>query len=97
VVVRNCTKDEGWPFGAVLQGKASNHLKLLWAKVMVVSVEEKAYEICQVWIKKMSGSKPRLTCRKKKDGIKTRDDSRLWDKLGGYLLTLRVVSGIHVA
>jgi len=21
VVVRNCTKDEGWPFGAVLQGE----------------------------------------------------------------------------
>ena len=36
--VRNCTKDEGRPFEAVLQGKASNHLKLLWSKAMVVSV-----------------------------------------------------------
>jgi hypothetical protein len=65
VVVCNCTKDEGRPFGVVLQGKASNRLKLLWVKVMVVSVEEKAHKMCQVWIKKMSGSKPRLKCRKK--------------------------------
>jgi hypothetical protein len=39
--VCNCTKDEGRPFEAVLQGKASNHLKLLWSKAMVVSVGEK--------------------------------------------------------
>ena len=29
------------PLGAGLQEQASNHLKLLWAKAMVVSVEEK--------------------------------------------------------
>jgi hypothetical protein len=40
--VRNCTDDEGRPLGAGLQEQASNHLKLLWPKVMVVSVEEKA-------------------------------------------------------
>ena len=40
--MRNCTKDEGGPLGAGLQEQASNHLKLLWPKVMVVSVEEKA-------------------------------------------------------
>jgi len=40
--VRNCAKDEGRPFEAALQGEASNHLKLLWSKAMVVSVEEKA-------------------------------------------------------
>jgi hypothetical protein len=28
--------------GAVMQVKASNHLKLLWSKAMVVSVKEKA-------------------------------------------------------
>jgi len=37
-----CTKDEGRPLGAVMQVKASNHLKLLWSKAMVVSVKEKA-------------------------------------------------------
>jgi hypothetical protein len=40
--VRNCTKDEGRPLGAGLQEQVSNHLKLLWSKAMVVSVEEKA-------------------------------------------------------
>jgi hypothetical protein len=34
VIARNCTKDEG----ADLQEKASNRLKLLWPKAMVVSI-----------------------------------------------------------
>ena len=38
---RRCMEDEGRPLGAGLQEQASNHLKLLWSKVMVVSVEEK--------------------------------------------------------
>jgi hypothetical protein len=32
---------EGRPSGAALQGEASNYLKLLWLRAMVVSVEEK--------------------------------------------------------
>ena len=36
--VRNCTKDEGRPLEAILQGRASNHLQLLWSKAMVVRV-----------------------------------------------------------
>jgi hypothetical protein len=95
--VRNYTEDEGRPFEAALQGEASNHLKLLWPKAMVVSVEEKAHKMCQVWIKKMSESEPRMTCRNVKDDIKTRVVSRSWDELGRYLLTVRAVSGIHVA
>ena len=39
---RGCTGDEGGSLGAGLQEQASNRLKLLWAKAMVVSVEEKA-------------------------------------------------------
>lgn len=93
----NCTKDEGRPFEAVLQGEASNHLKRLGSKALVVSVEDKAHMMCQVWTKKMSVSEPRMTCRNVKDDIKTRVASRFWDELGGYLLTVRVVSGIHVA
>ena len=38
----NCARDEGRPLGADLQELASNHLKLLWSKAMVVSVEEKS-------------------------------------------------------
>ena len=42
LAVRNCMKDGGRPSEAALQGEASNHLKLLRAKSVVVSVEEKA-------------------------------------------------------
>ena len=81
--MRNCTKDEGRPFEAALQGEASNHLKLLGSKASVVSVEEKAHKMCQVGTKKMSESEPRMTRRNVKDGIKTRVASRSWDELGG--------------
>jgi len=42
MAARNCAKDEGGPLGVGLQEQASNHLKLLWSKAMVVSVEEKS-------------------------------------------------------
>jgi hypothetical protein len=48
-VPRGCIKDEGGPLGAGLQEQASNHLKLLWSRAMVVSVKEKA------WHKTVSG------------------------------------------
>ena len=35
------TKDEGRSLGAAMWMEASNHLKLLWSKAMVVSVKEK--------------------------------------------------------
>jgi len=38
---RGCTGDEGRPLGVGFQEQASKHLKLLWSKAMVVSVEEK--------------------------------------------------------
>ncbi len=96
--VRNCTKDEGRPFGAAWQAEAPNHLKLLWSKAPVVSVEEKAHTMCQVETRKMSESEPRVTRRNfARDGIKTRVASRSWDELGGFLLTGRAVSGVHVA
>lgn len=37
-----CIRDEGGPLGAAMQAEASNHLKLLCTKAMVVSVKEKA-------------------------------------------------------
>jgi len=36
-----CTGDEGRPLGAAMQVEASNHLKLLRTKALVVSVKEK--------------------------------------------------------
>ncbi|MGD9138026.1 MAG: hypothetical protein PVH42_14770 [Desulfobacterales bacterium] len=41
-VPRSRSEDEGGPLGAGLQEQASNHLKLLWSKAMVVSVGEKS-------------------------------------------------------
>ena len=37
-----CARDEGGPFGAALQGEASNRHELLQPKAAVVSVVEKA-------------------------------------------------------
>jgi len=46
--LRSCKGDGGRPFEAALQGEASNRLKLLWPKAMVVSVGEKAHKMRQV-------------------------------------------------
>ena len=40
--VRNCTRDEGGPFGIGNQLLISSHRKLLWSKATVVNVAEKA-------------------------------------------------------
>ena len=40
--LRNCTRDEGGPFGFGRQGLIPSHRKLLWSKAMVVSVAEKS-------------------------------------------------------
>ena len=45
---RGYNRDGGSPSEIGMQVQISNHLKLLWLKAMVVSVEEKAYEIRQV-------------------------------------------------
>jgi hypothetical protein len=39
---RSHAEDEAGPLGVGLQEQSSNHLKLLWSKAMVVSVEEKS-------------------------------------------------------
>ena len=41
IATRGCTEDEGRPLGVGLQEQAPKHLKLLWPKAVVVSVEEK--------------------------------------------------------
>ncbi len=58
--VRNCTKDEGRPFGAALQGEAPNHLKLLGSKAPVVSVEGSVSNCVQNRLRKTSGHGKRL-------------------------------------
>ena len=40
--LRNCTRDEGGPFGFSDQELIPSYRKLLWSKAMVVSVAEKS-------------------------------------------------------
>jgi len=61
--VRNCETDEGRPLGAGLQEQASNHLKLLWSKAMVVSVEEKS------WHKTVAGVDQGGECERTADEV----------------------------
>ena len=96
--MRNCTKDEGGPLGAGLQEQASNHLKLLWSKALVVSVKEKAWQRpCQVRIKEMSASEPLMRCRNIRDGVKTGVLRQLQDKSRGSLFIVWAASGIEMA
>jgi hypothetical protein len=48
IALRGCKEDGGRPSEAALQGEASKRLKLLWAKAMVVSIEEKEHKKRQV-------------------------------------------------
>lgn len=42
-------------------------------------------------------SEPLITCRKRRDVIKTRGESLIWDQSGGNLLTARAVTGMEAA
>jgi hypothetical protein len=44
--------EDCWPSGVALRGETSNYPKLRWMKTVVVSVGEKAHEMCQVGIRK---------------------------------------------
>ena len=69
--MRNCIKDGGRPSEAALQEEASNHSKLLWSKVMVVSVREKVSYKASGTNQGDEAIEPLLKCRKRIDGIKT--------------------------
>jgi len=63
----------------------------------VVSVTEKAHEMCQVGTEKANVSEPLMKCRKRSDGIETGVQLLPREEPGGYLFTALVVSGIKVA
>ena len=90
-----CRRDEGGPLGAAIQAEASNHLKLLWTKAMVVSVKEKGEaRPRQVSAMETNANKVLIKCRKRRNVIKTRGESLTWDKSGGHLLTVQTVAGM---
>ena len=81
-----------------MQEEAPNHLKLLWSKAMVVSVEEKVETRSrQVSAKETNTSEPLMKCRKRRDAVKTRRESLAWDKSGGDLFTVQAVAGMKAA
>ena len=81
-----------------MQVEASNHLKLLWSKAMVVSVREKAeLRLRQVCTMETNTRESLIKCRKRRDAIKTRGESLTWDESGGYLLTGQAVAGMKAA
>ena len=63
----------------------------------MVSVTEKAHEMCQVRTGKANVSEPLLTCRKRMDDIRTGVQLLPREEPGGYLFTALVVSGMKVA
>jgi hypothetical protein len=96
--VRNCTRDEGRPLEVGLQEQASNHLKLLWSKAMVVSVKEKARH------KTVSGVDQGAERKRTTDEVsKFKGWRQNWwlslhqDKSRGCLLTAWAASGMKVA
>jgi len=89
---------EVWPSGVALQGEAPNHHKLLRSKAGVASVAGKgAPPVRQVRVKKANGIESLMTCRKRREDIKTEASRYLGRSLGGSLLTAQAVSGIKVA
>lgn len=92
------TEDEGRPLGAAIQVEASNHRKLLWSKAMVVSVTEKAKQDLVRYVPMETNTRePLITCRKRREVIKTGGWSLTRDKSGGNLFTVQVVTGMKAA
>lgn len=80
-------RDGSRSFGAALQEEASNHSKLRWSKVRVVSVREKVSYKTSGKDQGDEAIKPLLKCRKRIDEIKTEGESLTRDKLSGNLFT----------
>lgn len=78
--------------------EASNHRKRLWSKAMVVSVTEKARQDLVRYVPmETNTSEPLITCRKRRDAIKTGTESLARDKSGGHLFTVQAVTGMEAA
>ena len=77
-----------------MQVEASNHIKLLWTKAMVVSVKGKGEaRPRQVSAMETNKTKALLKCRKDLDVVKTRGELLTWDK-SGDLFTVQTVAGM---
>jgi hypothetical protein len=92
------TRDEGGPLGAGLQDLASNHLKLQRLKVDVVSVQEKVKrDFIRYELRRRAKANRPMKRRKRRNVIKTRVESLLWDESGGNLFIDQTVAGVKAA
>ena len=91
-------RDEGRSLGAGLQEQASNYLKLLRLRAVVVSVAGKGTtRSCQVRSRETSESKPLMRCRKLLGDVETGGLPLSLKEPRGNLLTVWVASGMQVA
>lgn len=93
-----CTRDEGGPFGVAVQAETSNHLLLLHLRGVVVSESGKGRaRPCQIRTVESNANEPLMTCRKRRNDVKTGRESLARDKSGSNLFTGQTASGIKVA
>ena len=93
-----CTRDEGCPFGVAVQAETSNHLLLLHLRGVVVSESRKGgARPCQIRTVESNANEPLMTCRKRRNDVKTGRESLTRDKSGSNLLTGQTASGIKAA
>ena len=94
----SCTRDEGGPFGVAVQAETSNHLLLLHLRDVVVSESGKGRaRPCQIRTVESNANEPLMTCRKRRNDVKTGRESLTRDKSGSNLLTGQTASGIKAA
>lgn len=81
-----------------MQAEASNHPLLLLSREVVVSELGKGgARPRQVGTVESNESEPLMTCRKRRDEVKTGGESLTRDKSGGDLLTAQMASGTKAA
>jgi hypothetical protein len=91
-------RDESRSLELALQDVGSNHRKLLRHNGRGSERFGKGRaRLCQVRAEETSASEPLMTCRKRRDDVKTRGESLTWDKSEGHLSTAQSASGMKAA
>ena len=93
--MRNCTRDEGGPFGFGNQVLISSHRKLLWSKAVVVSVAEApGQDSGRQGRERRSASEPLQKCRKRIRRCRNRGVTLPPGSARGMPETARATSGM---
>jgi len=93
-----CTRDGGRPPEAAVQAEASNRPLLLPLREVVVRELGKGRaRPGQVRTVESNASEPLMTCRKRRDDVKTGRESLSRDQSGGNLSTAQAASGMKAA